>query len=183
MELSEQIIIQEIRKGNSSVYESLFNNYYPPLKQFAFRFLYDEAACKDVIQDVFTVLWDKRQEIAISSLKSYLYTAVKNKCLTQIRNLGIKDKHQVMLVDAYLTTQEEADIDEPELHQQVKEALNQLPTEMKRIFRLKYVHGLSMAEIAEDLDISVSTVKTQLSRARQKLRQLLFEHTYLIFLL
>lgn len=183
MQLSDKIIIEELSNGNEQVYRSLFDNYYPTLMQFAFRFLYDKDACKDIVQDVFITLWEKRAAQEIKSLKWYLHTAVKNKCLSYLRNIGIKDKHQVYLIDTYLSEHSEEEVLDPQLVTEVNEALNQLPREMKRIFRLKYVHGLTMNEIAEDLDISVSTVKTQLGRARIKLRNLLFDRTLLIFFL
>ena len=183
MQLSDKIIVEELRKGNEQVYRSLFDNYYPTLMQFAFRFVYDKDACKDLVQDVFITLWEKRETQNINTLKWYLHTAVKNKCLLYLRNIGIKDKHQVYIIDSYLSEHAKEDILDPQLVREVNEALDQLPKEMKRIFRLKYVHGLTMNEIAEDLDISVSTVKTQLGRARLKLRNLLFDRTLLVFLL
>lgn len=183
MQLSDKIIIEELRKGNEQVYRSLFDNYYPTLMRFAFRFVYDKDACKDLVQDVFITLWEKRDTQDISSLKWYLHTAVKNKCLIYLRNIGIKDKHQVYLIDSYLSEHAEEELLDPQLVKEVNDALEQLPKEMKRIFRLKYVHGLTMNEIAEDLDISVSTVKTQLGRARLKLRNLLFDRTLLVFFL
>ncbi len=183
MVLSDKIIVDEIKQGNEKVFRSLFDNYYPELIQFAHRFVFDKDMCKDFVQEVFVKLWEKRSELDIKSLKWYLHTSVKNKCLTHIRNLGVKDKHKVMVLDAYMTTHTEEELMDPELVKEVKGALDQLPAGMKRIFRLKYVHGLSMQEIAEDLDISVSTVKTQLGRARKKLRLLLFDRTMLWFFL
>ncbi|MBS2212647.1 RNA polymerase sigma-70 factor [Carboxylicivirga mesophila] len=183
MPLSDKIILKELSNGNEQVYHSLFDSYYPTLMQFAYRFLFDKDACKDIVQEVFITLWEKREVQEIKSLKWYLHTAVKNKCLSYLRNIGIKDKHQVYLIDSYLLEHSEEEVLEPQLVKEVNEALNQLPREMKRIFRLKYLHGLTMNEIAEDLDISVSTVKTQLGRARIKLRNLLFDRTLLVFFL
>ncbi len=82
MQLSEKIIVEELSNGNEQVYRSLFDNYYPTLMQLAFRFLYDKDACKDIVQDVFITLWEKRAAQEIKSLKWYLHTAVKNKCLS-----------------------------------------------------------------------------------------------------
>lgn len=183
MILSDKIIVEEIRQGNEQVYRSLFDNYYPLLMQFAHRFIFDKDTCKDLVQDVFVNLWEKRQEQEIKSLKWYLYAAVKNKCLVYLRNLGIKDKHQIYLIDSYLSEHSEEELLDPELVKEVKKALDQLPKEMKRIFRLKYVHGHSMNDIAEDLNISLSTVKTQLGRAKVRLRVMLLEKTLLMFLL
>ena len=87
------------------------------------------------------------------------------------------------MLENYLSEHTEEEILDPDLVKEVKAALDQLPKEMKRIFRLKHVHGLTMTEIAEDLDISHSTVKTQLGRAKVKLRSMLFERTLLMFLL
>lgn len=181
MEISDAIIVSEIRKGNEEVFHALFEHYYPKLLQFANNFIYDKDICKDHVQEVFMALWDQRETLSIMSLKSYLFTAIRNKSLTYLRNMGIKDKHNVHLIEFFFETHDEDILEDSDILLQVKNAVNELPSEMKRIFQLKYAHDLTMNEIAEDLNISVSTVKTQLSRARQKLRTQLAKHTHLLF--
>ncbi len=183
MELSNKILINEIKQGNKKVFQSLFNSYYPLLMKFAYRFLFDAEAGKDVVQEVFINLWEKRETIEITSLKSYLFVAVKNKCLLHLRKLDIVDKHQVYLIDSYLYSQGADEAFDSDLAIEVQQALDQLPPAMKRIFSLKYVHGLTMKEIAEDLAVSISTVKTQLGRARQKLQESLLNRTGFLFVL
>jgi len=182
-ELSDQILIGEIRKGNKQVFKSLYNSYFELLIQFAYRIVFDKDVCKDLVQEVFITLWEKREEVTIKSLKWYLYTAVKNKCLNHLRSLGVKDKHQVLMIDAFLANHADEDVLDPELVKEINRALDSLPPQMKKMFRLKYLNGLTLLEIAEDLDVSVSTVKTQLGRAKQKLRSTLFQRTLLIFFL
>ncbi len=183
MELSDAIIISEIKKGNKEVFHAVFEHYYPTLIKFAYSYIADKDVCQDMVQEVFVALWDQRQRLEVRSLKSYLMTAVKNKSLTHLRNLGIKDKHSVHVIEYFLNNETSEGVEDSEIALQVKEALKDLPAEMKKIFQLKYVHDLTMNEIAEDLDISVSTVKTQLSRARKKLRNQIAKRTNLLLLL
>lgn len=183
MELSEALIVNEIKNGNQQVYKSLFEQYFSSLVKFAYSFVYDEDVCKDIVQEVFVVLWDQRKKNNIKSLKWYLYTAVRNKCLTYLRNVNIKDKHSVYIIDYFMSHRTDDQSIEPELLKEVRDAIEKLPTEMRKIFELKYLHDLTMNDIAEDLNISLSTVKTQLTRAKKKLRVQLSNQTSVLFFL
>jgi len=155
----------------------------PLLAKFAHRYIYEKDVCEDLIQDVFTSLWEKRNNLNISSLKSYLFTAIKNKCLGYLRHLNVRDKHEVFLIEAYFESSGEIVVHN-ELAVKIKQILAELPDSMRHIFEQKYLNGLTTAEIAEDLDVSTNTINTQLKRAKKKIRQeLLSQGIKVLFLM
>ena len=172
--INDTIIVSELRKGNKDVFKALFHQYYPLLAKFSHRYIYDDDACEDLIQDVFATLWEKRKTLEIRSLKSYLFVALKNKCLGYLRHCNVKDRHEVFLIEAYMESSDELDLD-IELIKKIKQCLADLPDKMREIFEKKYTIGLTAAEIAEDMDISVNTVNTYLKRAKNRIRTELFQ--------
>uniref|UniRef100_UPI0021CB8DAD RNA polymerase sigma-70 factor n=1 Tax=Carboxylicivirga litoralis TaxID=2816963 RepID=UPI0021CB8DAD len=168
-------ILAKISQGDIKAYKALFCQYFSELVQFAEGYVFDLDVAKDIVQDVFIYLWENHAEINIKNLKSYLYTAVKNKCIHYINHLKIRDKHKVFLINNYLEASDENIEYDPEVIKQIKEALESLPKEMKRIFKAKYIYDLTVPEISEDLGISANTVKTQLKRARAAIRAKLFD--------
>lgn len=182
--IEDKIIFNEIKKGNKVVYESLFGEYYDSLVRYAEKFIFDQAAAEDLVQELFIHVWEKAQTMNITtSIKSYFYQAIRNRCLNHLKSLKVKDKHNLLYIDAFLDSDDEAELFDPEIIQKIKESIDELPPQMARVFRLKLLEGLKQDEIAVELDISVNSVKTHLKRARVKLRESLLEKTNLLFLL
>ena len=174
--------MEGIRSSESDAFASLFRKYYEPLYQFAGRFVKDAQTAESVVQDVFVRLWEKRGELQVqSSVKSYLYTAVKNHSLNHLK----KEKAMVSVDDALLheddrTPSPEQALISSEMVEAVHGAIDNLPTQCQRIYRMKKYDDLSYSEIAEVLNISINTVKTQMKRALKSLHKQL---TYLVSLI
>ena len=85
MKIEEKILLNEIAKRNRAVFEALFSDYYPILTRYAEGFIFDRHACEDIVQSMFLYFWENAGKLALTtSLKAYLYGAVKNKCLNLI---------------------------------------------------------------------------------------------------
>ena len=160
-----------IKNGDRQAFEELFHSYYSSLCLFALRYLKDADEAEEVVQDTFVKFWNKRENISIDiSLKSYLYTSVRNHCLNKIKHEAVKREHvSVVLSDGtegvdhdHLVTNELAD--------RIADAIERMPTERRRIFRMSRDEGLRYKEIAEYLNISVKTVENQMGKALQYLR-------------
>lgn len=167
-------ILARIAQGDVKVYKALFSKHFNNLVQFAEGYVFDVEVAKDIVQEVFIYLWENHSRVKISNLKSYLYTAVKNKCMHHINHLNVRDKHKLFLINNYLEAHDNSIEYDTEVINQIKMVMESLPKEMKRIFKAKYIYDLTIAEISEDLQISVNTVKTQLKRARATVRVKLF---------
>lgn len=172
MKNNESHIIEGIRAGQENAFKELFEKYYRPLSVFALKYLGDLETSKEIVQDLFVQLYQSRSTLIIStSLKSYLYQAIRNRCLNQIKQDRTRQKH----LDLYQLEQEstvdmEARIMETELEHQIFKIVEDLPPQCRNIFTLSRVQGLSNGEIAEKLKLSKRTVETQISSALKTLR-------------
>jgi RNA polymerase sigma-70 factor (ECF subfamily) len=172
MEVDDRIL-REIRKKDHQAFEALFFHYYPALTRYAEGFVFERSSCEDIVQNLFIYIWENADRIHIrTSFESYLYRSVRNRCLNHLRELNVMDKHRVLYFEAMLNSElpmgENEDV---EIH--IKSVLKTLPKKMAQIFELKYLKGKKQKEIAEKLNITENTVKTQLLRARTRLREVL----------
>lgn len=184
MKVEDKILLGEIRNRNRKVFEALFYEYYPHLTRYAEGFLFERHACEDIVQTLFIYFWENASHIEIQhSLKSYFYQAVKNRCLNHLRNIQVQDKHKILYLEALLNEDDSPGYVDLEILSKIQEAIAQLPPQMGELFKQKYLFGRKIQEIAEINHISENTVKTQLKRAKEKLRKLLLDSTALKFLL
>lgn len=162
---------QKIRLGNTTAFSTLFKKYYEPLYQFAGRFVKDAQAAENIVQNAFVDLWTHREHLHIkSNLKSYLYTMVKNHSLNYLK----KEKSFVSIDERpcfqeNLDSSPEENVIKREWHTAVHQAIDKLPEQCRLIYLMKRYDNLKYTEIAEMLNISVNTVKTQMKRALKSL--------------
>jgi RNA polymerase sigma-70 factor (family 1) len=166
-------MIKGLRSGRESAYEQLFKDFYKPLTVFANSFVKDLETGKEIVQDLFVHLYEKRKTLAITtSLKSYLYQSVRNRCLNHLKHQQVqKMHHDQMKPELDFSDNLEDKIRETELEHMVSKVVDQLPPKCKRIFIMSRVTGLSNGEIAEQLELSKRTVETQISNALKVLRE------------
>lgn len=168
------LIIEEIKKGNTKVFSFFFSHTYKRLVIYANSFLFDEKASQDVVQDVFMHLWEESSKININfSLIGYVRTMVRNQCLDYLKSIKITD--DINLIDINLILVSECnEMDEEEnkivIHQILK-IIDTLPIKMQEIVKLRFFKSYSYLEIASELEISVNTVKTQLQRAKKNITE------------
>ena len=183
MQVEDKILFNEIKNRNLKVFESLFRNYYPQLVRFAEGYIFDKQECEDIVQNLFVHFWENAEKITLDlSVKSYFFQSVKNRCLNYVRDLQIHDKHNLLYIEALLNQENCEELNDPEIILQINAAIAQLPEQMAEIVKLKFLDDKKLREIAEMKQISENTVKTQLHRAKEKLRKTLTESTSLKFL-
>ena len=166
-------MIKGLRSGQESAYEQLFKEFYKPLTVFANSYVKDLETGKEIVQDLFVHLYEKRKTLVITtSVKSYLYQSVRNRCLNHIKHQQVqKSHHDQMKPELDFSDNLEDKIRETELEHMVSKVVDQLPPQCKKIFNMSRVSGLSNGEIAEQLEISKRTVETQISNALKILRE------------
>ena len=167
-------------------FEKLFRSQYSRLCSYANLFLNDPDAAEDVVQEVFFKLWKNRDEVVITgTVKSYLFRAVRNGCMNVIDHISVREAHK-LVNEEDIRESESHLIDEAivsELEQRIRETIDQLPTERRKIFILSRYEGLKYREIADRLNISVKTVENQMYQALQFLRTRLADYLPLLLLI
>ncbi|PTN09522.1 RNA polymerase sigma-70 factor (ECF subfamily) [Mangrovibacterium marinum] len=162
-------------------FESVFREYFVRLCCFADRYTNNAEESKEVVQDVFLKVWNKRDLLPLDDdLKFYLFRSVKNACLNMLQHKRVVDKFQSVLYLLYAANEKDnmvvQSLEAAELQDEINAAIAGLPSECRRIFLLSRESGLKYAEIAEELNISVKTVETQMSRALSCLRSSLKDY-------
>lgn len=154
---------------DKEAFESFYKNHYEALCRFAMRYLDSEAASRDLVQDLFVDLWMNRNKIQITtSVKAYLYTAVRNRSLSKLRSsFGIVP----FLDDGNDLITYPDNLDYPALEKAIHQSIAALPEKCRAIFELSREHGMKNNQIAEKLNISEKTVENQMTIALGRLRQ------------
>lgn len=166
-------------------FEQLFKSHFQFLCNFAKQYVEDIDIAQDLTQKVFIRLWEKREELdANMSIKSYLFTAVKNRCLNYLRDQK-KYRSKILDVDCgeVEIAIEEDHFAEKELSEKIEAALSSLPEKCRQVFEMSRFQQLKYKEIAEELDISQKTVEAHMSKAMKTLRKLLKPFIWLFFLM
>lgn len=169
----EQILFEKTKMGDEKAFETIFRLYYPHLCLYASRVLKNTAAAEEIVQELFVLLWERREETEIeTSVKNYLFKAVKNHCLNYIKHNQIKNEYSRKILAETNTFSPDDEIEtQTELFQKIEESISELPEKRQEIFRLSRQEGLKYREIAEKMNISVKTVETQMGLAIKTLRE------------
>lgn len=173
MKNSESHMVSGIRAGREGAFEQLFKEYYRALSVFALKYVEDIDTAKEIVQDFFVHLYESRHMIVITtSLRSYLYQSVRNRCLNLLKQQKIRSEHLDNLKYEQESSEDiEANIEETELEDRIFRIVEGLPVRCREIFTMSRVKGLTNQEIAEQLGISKRTVETQISNALKVLRE------------
>ena len=179
-QLTDGQLLEGIKQNDSESFELLFRRYFNRLKYFTFSFVKDDMLAKDIVQEVFIKIWEKRATIKDISLEVFLFKMVRNQCLNYLRHVRVVENRTGNLKEA--TQMEELyriDIvrDEPylliekELEQEIVQVMDELPDKCREVFQLSRIDGLMNAEIAEKLDVSVKNVEKHMTKALKHFRE------------
>lgn len=149
-------------------FETYFRQLYVPLGMYALRMVDDADVAEDLVQDAFVKAWTYLGEgRRIDSFAPFMYRTVRNVCLTYLR-----DRRETVGEECIPDADDEA-IDTSFRDARIWKAIDDLPEQCRRVFLLSKRDGLSNEEIAEELGISVKTVKNQMTKAFSRLREAL----------
>jgi RNA polymerase sigma-70 factor (ECF subfamily) len=162
-------------------YEWIFREYYQGLCNYAYMWVKDIDNAEEVVQGVFVKLWEKKDNILIStSVKSYLYKAVYHASLNEIRHTKVKEEY-VNMQNKEQATEPASGQNLKELEQKIEKAMLSLPEQCRLVFRMSRFEELKYREIADILNISIKTVENQMGKALRLMRENLAD--YLVLLL
>jgi RNA polymerase sigma-70 factor (ECF subfamily) len=173
-ELTDQMLGQLILRQDKLAYTEIYKRYWSLLYQHARRMLQNDEEAKNVVQDVFLMLWSRAPGLELSgSLAAYLYAAVRNKILNIFRKNKIANEHLASL-ETFIEQGEnitDDQIRERELSQIIEKEIASLPERMQQVFLMKRNDNLSYKQIANAMGTTELTVKTQMTNALKVLRK------------
>lgn len=171
-----------LKKGETNAFKIIFDTYYKRLYTYSLNYVEDRYAAEEIVENVLLKLWQKRHKLdKIKDLKSYLYAMTRNAALDYLKKekkfvrLDVKKHDSITLKDSFII--------EEETYAILFQALETLPTKCRKVFELSCLDGIKYKDIAEDLQISINTVKSQRARAIELLKSYLKNYPfYQIFL-
>ncbi len=163
-------------------FEQLYISYYAKLKRFACEYVVSEADAENIIHDIFTELWVKRDVFLLSTNKvAFLFTSVRNRCLDHLRRQAVEQRTTSQLQQDYVLTMQmklnslevldEHVFAEYSIEDIITRAIASLPEKCRIIFIKSKIEGKRQKEIAQELGISIHTVETQMGIAYKKLKE------------
>lgn len=187
----DNILAEKIKKGNIDAFEIVFKRYYKRLCFFAEDFVKEKSMAEEIVSDVFYKIWENHENLIITkSFQSYLFTSVQNSSIKYLEHLKVLKKYNEFATTAlqnkellYSTGEQYpiANLISKEIESEIKAAIQALPDQCRAVFCLHRFNDLSYEEIAQKLDLSINTVRTQMMRALTKLRESLKEYLPMIF--
>lgn len=180
---ADHALMAKIADGDHHAFTLLYNKYWPVLYLHVYRMLNDEEAAQDVVQETFAWFWQHAPLMTFQgSVSSYLYSAVRNNVLNQLRREKLKNSY-LNEISAFIAAGH-YEVDEivryNELAREIESEIDRMPPRMREIFNLSRKDMLSHREIAELLGISESTVREQIKRALRQLRTAIKHNPYLL---
>lgn len=150
-------------------FDRLYRTYYKPLFHYAYGFVDDAEGCRDILADVFERLWNRRKQITADTASSYLYQCVRNECIDRVRRMKLERQYEdyALAAAGRTTTIEEED----ERLKAIRDTIKAMPEKTQQVLEACYFEDKKYREVAEQMDISTSTVKKHIVRALATLRE------------
>ena len=177
----------KVQHDDTTAFELLYHLLFPGMCQYASQLTGDRQIAEEVVQDVFLKIWDKRKNIFSrdGSVKKYFFRLVHNQCLDELRKRRTHKESFVQLLpsEAWMKISENYGFDEciverleaEDTAAKIQRIVDQLPAQCREIFIKSRFENKSNEEIAQEMKLSENTVKTQIYRALQKIREQLYD--------
>ncbi|MCW3467244.1 RNA polymerase sigma factor [Chitinophaga nivalis] len=169
----DDMLLQQLKAGDEAAFIAIYNRYQPMLLLEAYYKVRDYAEAEDMVQDIFTALWQRRETILVTtSLKNYLFKSVHYQYAAKLRKNDSSRKFLLQWLHQVENSSDERPIENKELGEQINDAIKNISAAATRkAFQMLYIDGKSQKEIAIDMNINLQVVKNQVSRALKTLRQ------------
>ncbi|SFC69072.1 RNA polymerase sigma-70 factor, ECF subfamily [Zunongwangia mangrovi] len=160
-----------VKQGNQIAFKQVYDKYWDRLYMYCFKILNDTWLVEDVLHEVFTQIWIRKEELEITNLKSYLFNAVRNRALLKIRDDKFTKLDEAIVGKLELIPEIEQEFDKNDTILAINRASKELPDRCRDIFYMNKIQHYSSAEIAKHFNISQRTVENQISLALKHLRK------------
>ncbi len=185
---SEKELLRQIARGDEASFSYIFEQYQDKVYKAAWLYLKSDALAKEVVQDVFIKLWSKRTELGgVLSFSSWFMTLAKNHIIDYVRKLAVRETAQQQWANDGPVHENSTDYKAraSQYERLLEEAMGELSPQQQAVFKLARARGLTYEQIAQELSLAPSTVKTHMARALSSIKDFLRKHgeVYLLLLL
>jgi RNA polymerase sigma-70 factor (ECF subfamily) len=169
----DQLLIEQLQHSSEPAFDYIYDLYWKQLFQYAYKRLQSEEVAKDIVQDVFISLWNKKDAVKLtSSLAAYLFSILRFKMIDHYHADEVRKRHalSVNVVEYPSDNNIDQKVHVNEINNLLSLSVKNLPYKMKEVFELSRFKGHTTRQISEHLNISEQTVKNQLSTDLRRLR-------------
>jgi RNA polymerase sigma-70 factor (ECF subfamily) len=177
---NEQELLRLLAQDDMQAYQQLFERYWDQVYGAVLRLTKTPEEAKDLAQDIFLKLWDKREKLTeVRNFRSYLFTISRNLVYDQLRTKVFRESNREFLVNyfSYNRSSPQELLEQKELGAVLNGAIASLPPQLRKVFNLHRIEGLTHEEIAEKLNITPISSKTYMVRALMTLRREIRKHS------
>ncbi|WP_455639138.1 RNA polymerase sigma-70 factor [Parabacteroides sp.] len=175
-------------------FEEIYVSYFSRMKSFAQEYVLSEEEAENIVQDVFTELWEKKELLTYNiNLVAFLFTSIKNRCIDHLRhNIVVKEVINQMQEEYQITLRvklaslelfDQSLLSEQDIEEILSEVINSLPEKCREIFIKSKIEGKKQKDIAVEMNISLKTVENQMNIAYKKLKSELKDYLPLLLFL
>ena len=152
-------------------FEKIFQENYTRLYYHAMSFLDDKEVARDIVHDVFESLWVRYDRCDfLTSITPFLYTSVRNLCIDYLRRLKSKERYSQQMLLEGEEMNDDNYLEYEELIEKLRKAVALLPEKTQAIFKKCFLEGKKYQEVADEFELSASTVKMYVMKALRELR-------------
>ncbi len=171
--ISDSELVDLLISGDEKAFTQIYERYFGVLYVHAYKILQNEDEVKDILQDLFSTIWIRREKLNITSgLSAYLYKSVRNKIFDTLSHKKVATRYidslKAFVEQGYMNTDHL--VRERELSALIEKGIVALPEKMRHVFELSRKGNYSHREIAQQLNLSEQTVRTQVKNALRILR-------------
>lgn len=174
-ELSTLELAKRIRAGDVTAFETLYKLFWTAMYSFAFRYVQSGEEAEDVVQEVFFRIWRSRSEWnVIGSVQNYLFISVRNASIARLRRNATAQRwseRERVSSSGESTSGPEADLEVAERHADIERALAEMPEKRRAVCAMRWIDGMSYAQIAERLGITEKTVENHIGNGVKFMRE------------
>ena len=154
---------------NPEIFEKTYTEYWKKLNAFSYTMTQDKDLAQHIVQDVFIDLWERKDDLDIIAIESYLFRAVKNQVFKHYQNnrfdkTVLEDKFEDYIIDNFTSI-------DPEVMDLLYSLFDRLPEKRKEVLLMYKFQDMTIDQIADELEISKQTVKNQISSGLKQLRE------------
>ncbi|MFB6456243.1 RNA polymerase sigma factor [Chitinophaga sp. Hz27] len=172
----ESVLLLHVAQGDEKAFTRLVVIHSGPLYTFLCKHLDNKELAEEIVQDVFTQIWQTRETLAeIRNFRTFLYVISRNRMLNELKKMTRERKQRQAWISQQPETSPEQDEQQviEEQHSLVDNAISKLPPQQQKVWLLNRREGLTYKQIAGELNISRETVKTYLQLANQTIARFL----------
>jgi RNA polymerase sigma-70 factor (family 1) len=160
--------MQKIR--SEDWFKEVFDRFYDHLRNYLYYLSGDIEWADDALQEVFMVVWEKRNNVQDETLQSFLFTVGRNLFLKHNRRKAVHLKFEKLNQEENLTQSAEEDVLDREFDRHLQSAISDLPEKCRTVFLMSKMDGMTNQQIADSLHVSVKAIEKQITKAFKILR-------------